>query len=142
MHKTAIAQIMQSALALTENYPALDNECNGDFAPLTVRTKFRVTRQQNFLIRSAASNGLLNPLRPPGPRLEGISEILGFVDHLAVAELHNTHRVCESPLARDCVFRDPEDPRFREAGRLAGMMDCKYLHIDKPAAKIASLLRQ
>jgi len=30
-----------------------------------------------------------------------------------------------------------ENPLDLEAGRLAGMMDCKYLHIDKPAAKIA-----
>ena len=41
---------------------------------------------------SAASRDLLNPLLPGG-RLEGIREILCFVDDVAVAELHNTHRV-------------------------------------------------
>ena len=56
----------------------------------------------------AASRTLLNPLAPPGGRLEGIREILCLVHDLSVAELHNTHCVCWSPLVRDCVFRDPE----------------------------------
>jgi hypothetical protein len=59
-------------------------------------------------ILSAASRDLLNPLPPPGWRLEGIAEILRFVDDPAVAELDDTHRVCQSPLLGDGVFRDPE----------------------------------
>src|ERR1700675_4143874 len=47
---------------------------------------------------SAASRDLLNPLAPPGGRLEGIREILCLVHDLSVAGLHNTHRVCWSPL--------------------------------------------
>jgi hypothetical protein len=59
----------------------------------------------------------------PAPRRD--TEILCFVDDLAVAELHNTHRVCRSPLVRDGVFRDPEipvsdNPLDLKAGRLAG----------------------
>jgi hypothetical protein len=49
------------------------------------------------LILSAASRDLLNPLPPLGRRVEGIPEKLCFVDDLAVAELHNTDRVCQSP---------------------------------------------
>jgi hypothetical protein len=57
---------------------------------------------------SAASRDPLNPLAPPGRRLEGIREILCLVHDLTVVKLHNTHCVCWSPLVRDCVFRDPE----------------------------------
>jgi hypothetical protein len=57
---------------------------------------------------SAASRDPLNPLAPPGGRLEGIREILCLAHDLTVAELHDTHCVCWSPLVRDCVFRDPE----------------------------------
>src|SRR5580658_10521723 len=56
----------------------------------------------------AASLHPLNPLAPPGRRLERIREILCLVHDLAVAEFHNTHCVCRSPLIGDCVFRDPE----------------------------------
>jgi hypothetical protein len=85
----------------------------------------------------SASRDLLNPLLPPGRRLEGIPEILCFVDDLAVAELRNTHRVCQSPLVSDCVFRDPEipvpeHPLDLEAGRLAGMMTPQGLQIASP----------
>ena len=57
---------------------------------------------------SAASRDRLNPLAPPGRRLEGIREILCLAHDLSVAEFHNTHCVCWSPLVRDGVFRDPE----------------------------------
>src|SRR5262249_20241174 len=76
----------------------------------SVPTYLASRRMNPGSILSAASRGLLNPLPPPGRRLEGIPEILCFVDDLAVAELHNTHRVCQSSLVRDCVFRDPEIP--------------------------------
>ena len=56
----------------------------------------------------AASRDLLNPLAPPGGRLEGIREILCLVHNLTVAELHNAHCVCWPPLVGDGVFRDPE----------------------------------
>ena len=57
---------------------------------------------------NAASSDPLNPLAPPGRRLEGIPEILSLVHDVTVAELHNAHCVCWSPLVGDCVFRDPE----------------------------------
>ena len=37
-----------------------------------------------------------------------ICEILRFVDDLAVAELHDTHRIRQSSLVSDCAFGDPE----------------------------------
>ena len=57
---------------------------------------------------NAASPNLLNPLTSPGWRLEGVCEILCFVRYLTVAELHNAHGVCGSPLVGDHIFRDPE----------------------------------
>src|SRR5580704_5569051 len=94
------------------------------------------------LILIVASRDLLNPLPPPGRRLEGVPEILCFVDDLAVAELHNTHRVCQSPLVGDRVFRDPEipvseNPLDLEAGRLAGMMTPQGLQIASPEDSLA-----
>jgi hypothetical protein len=59
-------------------------------------------------VSAATSCDLLNPLLPPGWRLEGVREILCFVHDLTVAELHDAHGVCWSPLVGDCVFRDPE----------------------------------
>jgi hypothetical protein len=66
------------------------------------------------------------------------------VDDLAVAELHNTHHVCQSPLVRDGVFRDPEipvseNPLDHEAGRLAGMMTPQGLQIASPEDSLARL---
>ena len=57
---------------------------------------------------NAASRDLLNPLAPPGGCIEGVREILCLMHNLTVAELHNTHCICGSPLVGDCVFRDPE----------------------------------
>src|ERR1700746_1526429 len=93
-------------------------------------------------IVSAASRELLNPLPPPGWRLEGIPKILCFVDDLAVAELHDTHRVHRSSLVSDCVLRDPEIPASEnpldlEAGRLAGMMTPQRLQIPSPKDSFA-----
>jgi len=108
------------------------------------RTSYEQESTSDFLILSAASRDLLNPLPPPGRRLEGIPEILCFVDDLAVAELHNAHCVCQSPLVRDCVFRDPEIPVSEnaldlEAGRLAGMMAPQGLQIAPPEDSLARL---
>ena len=108
------------------------------------RTSYEQESTSDFLILSAASRDLLNPLPPPGRRLEGIPEILCFVDDLAVAELHNAHSVCQSPLVRDCVFRDPEIPVSEnaldlEAGRLAGMMAQQGLQIAPPEDSLARL---
>jgi hypothetical protein len=66
------------------------------------------------------------------------------VDHLAVAELHNAHRVCCSLLVRDGVFRDAqipvsENPLDLEAGRLAGMMTPQGLQIAPPEDSLARL---
>ena len=62
----------------------------------------------NYSELNSASRDLLNPLASPGGRLEGIREILCLVHDLTVAELHNAHCVCWSPLVGDGVFRDPE----------------------------------
>jgi hypothetical protein len=94
-------------------------------------------------ILSAASRDLLNLLPPPGWRLEGIPEILCFVNDLAVTKLHDTHRVRQSPLVSDCVFRDPQIPVSEnavdlEARRLAGMMTPQGLQIASPADSLVS----
>src|ERR1700747_1385316 len=79
----------------------------------------------------------LNPLAPPGWRLEGIREILCLVHNPAVAEFHNTHCVCWPPLIGDCVFRDPEitfseNALDVETRRLAWMMTPQGLQIASP----------
>src|SRR5208337_1839450 len=64
---------------------------------------------------SAASRDLLNPLAPPGGRLEGIREILCLAHDLSVAELHNTHCVCWRPwyvIVYSVIQRSPF-PRIR-----------------------------
>ncbi len=48
---------------------------------LTAWRQWSAIRQTDFIL-SAASRGLLNPLPPPGRRVEGIPEILCFVDDL------------------------------------------------------------
>ena len=111
---------------------------------LTAWRQWPTIREANFLILSAASRDLLNPLPPPSRRLEGIREILCFVDDLAVPELHNTHRVCRSLLVGDCVFRDPEIPVSQnpldvETGRFAGMMTPQGLQIAPPEDSLARL---
>jgi len=73
------------------------------------------------------SRDSLNPLAPPGRRLEWIREILCLVHYLTIAELHNAHCVCWSPLVPDCVFRDPkitfsENSLNVETRRLAWMI--------------------
>jgi len=87
--------------------------------------------------RNAASRDALNPLAPPGWRLEGIREILCLVHDLTVAELHNAHCVCWPPLIGDCVFRDPEITASEnsldvETRRLAWMMTSQGLQIASP----------
>src|ERR1700731_2201785 len=91
---------------------------------------------------SVASRDPLNPSAPPGGRLEGIREILCLAHDLTVAELHNTHCVCWSPLVRDCVFRDPEITVSEnlldvEARRLAGMVTSQGLQIASPEDSLA-----
>src|SRR5580698_11332906 len=92
---------------------------------------------KNFLILVAASRDLLNPLLPPRRRLEGICKILCLVHDLTVAELHDAHGICWSPLVSDCVFRNPEitvseNPLDVEAGRLARMMTPQGLQVASP----------
>jgi len=95
-----------------------------------------ITRRRCGVTRSAEPT----PSARPAPRR--IPEILCFVDHLAVAELHNTHRVGQSPLVRDCVFRDPEipvseNPLYVEAGWLCRMMTPQGLQIAPPKDSLA-----
>src|ERR1700683_2640438 len=85
----------------------------------------------------AASRDPLNPLAPPGRRLEGIREILCLVHDLAVAEFHDAHCVGGSPLVGDRVFRDPkvtfsENALDVETRWLAGMMTPQGLQIPPP----------
>jgi hypothetical protein len=85
----------------------------------------------------SASRNPLNPLIPPGWRLEGIREILCLVHHLTVAELHNAHCVCWFSLVGDYVFRDPEITASEnsldvETRRLAWMMTPQGLQIASP----------
>jgi hypothetical protein len=66
------------------------------------------------------------------------------VDDLPVSELHDAHRIRQSPLVRDCVFSDPEIPVSEnsldvEAGRLAGMMTPQGLQIPSPEDSLARL---
>src|SRR6202795_2394897 len=92
----------------------------------------------------AASRDLLNPLAPPGRRLEGIREILGLVHDLSVPELHDTHGVGWPPLVGDGVFRDPEITASKnspdvEACRLTGMVTSQGLQIASPEDSLARL---
>src|SRR5580704_17915519 len=48
------------------------------------------------------------PLRARGPRLEGIAEILGLTGNLAVAKLHDTHRVRRRAVVGQDEFTDPK----------------------------------
>jgi hypothetical protein len=91
---------------------------------------------------NAASRDPRNPLAPPGWRLEGIGEILCFVNDLTVAEFHNAHCVCWPPLIGDCVFRDPEitvseNSLDVETGWLAWMMTPQGLQIASPEDSFA-----
>ena len=84
----------------------------------------------------------LNPLAPPGRCVEGIGEILCLMHDLAVAEFHNAHCVCWSPLVGDGVFRDPEitfseNSLDGETRRLAWMMTPQGLQIPSPEDSFA-----
>jgi hypothetical protein len=89
-----------------------------------------------------ASLDPLNPLAPPGWRLERIREILCVVHNLTVAEFHNAHCVRWPPLVGDCVFRDPEvifseNSLDVETRRLAWMMTPQGLQIASPEDSFA-----
>jgi hypothetical protein len=86
----------------------------------------------------------MSPLPPPCRRLEGAREVLRLVHDLAVAELHNAHRVPVAPLVRDCLFRDPElpvteNPLDLETGRPVGMMTPQGLQTASPEDSLARL---
>jgi hypothetical protein len=92
----------------------------------------------------AASLDPLNPLAPPGWRLERIREILRLVHNLTIAEFHNAHCICRSLLIGDCVFRDPEiafseNSPDVEARRLAWMMTPQGLQIASPEDSLTGL---
>ena len=62
----------------------------------------------------------LNQMRARRPRLERIAEILRLARNLAVAKLHDAHRVRRRPVIGENEFGDPEvagadDPPDREA---------------------------
>ena len=119
------------------NFPILEGTPRQSLAEASLRI------DPGSILR-AASHGLLNPLSPPCRRLERIREILCFVDDLPATELHDTHRICQSSLVRDCVFRDPEIPVSEnaldfEAGRLAGMMTPQGLQVPSPENSLARL---
>ena len=60
------------------------------------------------IANSSSKRDPLDPLAPPVRSLERVREILGLVHDLAVAKLHDAHRVCWSPLVGDDVFGNPE----------------------------------
>jgi hypothetical protein len=79
----------------------------------------------------------LNPLAPPGRRLEGVREVLRLMHDLAISELHDAHCVCWSALVADHIFRDPQISRPKnsldvEARRLAWMVTSQGLQITPP----------
>jgi hypothetical protein len=85
-----------------------------------------------------------HPLGTPCGCREGLSEVLRFVNYLAVAEFHNAHCVCRLPLVRDRIFRDPEIPVSEnapnvKAGRLSRMMTPQGLQIASPKDSFARL---
>jgi hypothetical protein len=59
-------------------------------------------------VEGEVSRDLLDPLAPQVRSLERVREILCLAHDLPVAELHNAHRVCWSPLLGDDVFGDPD----------------------------------
>ncbi len=50
----------------------------------------------------------LDPLSPPGRRLERIREVLRLAGNLAIAELHDADRVDWPPIVADHVLGDPQ----------------------------------
>src|ERR1700754_3382552 len=81
---------------------------------------------------------LLNPLTSPGRRFEWTRKVLGFVNHLAVAEFHDADRKGRLCLIRDHVFGDPEiafslNPFDIETGWLVRMMSPQCLQV-RPSA--------
>jgi len=114
---------------------------------LRTRQSLRERRQEIALIAftvaaagtilSAASRLPLNPLPPPGRRLERVREILRFMDNLPGAKLHDANGVRHLPLVLDGVFGDPEisvaeDTLHLEAGRLSRMVAPQGLQISSP----------
>src|ERR1700677_952525 len=86
----------------------------------------------------------LDPLAPPVRSLERVREILGLVQDLTVAKLHDAHRVCWSPLVGDDVFGDPEitfseDSPDVETRRLARMMASQCLQVNSPDDSLTRL---
>ena len=54
------------------------------------------------------SRKLLDPLAAPGWGVEGVSEVLGLMHDLTLAELHDAHGVRGLALVGDDVLRHPE----------------------------------
>src|SRR5580692_4070385 len=103
-----------------------------------------VARYTGASLVNAALRHPLNPLASPRRRLKGICEILCLVHDLAVAELHNAHRIGRSPLIGDRVFRDPDvlfsdNSPDAEVRRFAGMMTSQCLQILPPDDSFARL---
>ena len=76
----------------------------------------------------------LDPLRAPDRRREGICKILCFMHHLAVSELHDTHREGRLPLVSDYVLADPEISPAQHApnlktGRFGWMIGAEPLDV-------------
>jgi hypothetical protein len=65
----------------------------------------------------------LYPLGAPGRRLKGIGKILGFMHHLAVSELHDTHREGRLPwyvMITSAIQRSPR-PSTRRTWKPEGL---------------------
>ena len=76
----------------------------------------------------------MDPLPSPGRRFEGVGEILGFMNHFVIAELHDAYRVRGLSFVEDGVLGDPEvaiaDNSLNfEAGWFSGMMAAQRLEV-------------
>ena len=80
----------------------------------------------------------------PRRSLEGVGEILCFVDHLASLEFHNADRVAGPSQIHDRIFSDSqaagsEDSPDLEARGLAGMVAAQSLQIASAKDPLAGL---
>ena len=85
----------------------------------------------------------LDQMRARRPRLERIGEILGLARDLAVAKLHDAHRIGRPPVIGQNKFGDPEvaradDPPDREA-LLVRLHGARRLNVAPPTDALARL---
>jgi hypothetical protein len=87
--------------------------------------------------RSGLVCDLLDPLTPPGRRIEVIGEVLCLTHNFAAPKLHDAHRTGWLTEIVDGVFGDPEifssqNSPDLEARRLARVMTTQCLQVVSP----------